>query len=463
MSSLRRRAICVQRARSIARSSIGGRASARTTAPASPGSTSSRSHASRSRTSARWKNAAAPDSRYGHGALLERGGDRLALAADRAHEHAHVLGRDVRRARPAARRRRRRPAPARARSRSARTRPRPPARRARVEPLLDPVRDRARRPRGRRRGSARRSGSSRSRRTTAASGHSARKSAMFFVDAPRKRWIAWSSSPAAVTLPCSATSSRSSRFWAKLVSWNSSTSTCRKRAPRRCADVRLGRAAAGTRAARGRRSRACPPRRACGRGRRRSRRTRARARPGSRGLAVLGQLRRPRRVVGGRDQLVLEPVDPLHDRAEQRARVAAQVVRGERQLVDPLEQHREPVGRGDGGGERVDAGLERLLAQQPRAERVERGDRQLLVGSARPTRASIRSRRSSAAAVENVSARIASGGVPCSASQAKRSTSVCVLPVPAPATISSGPPGWVTASCCAGVFSVTGTFVGYGG
>ena len=45
------------------RSSIGGRASARTTAPASPGSASSRSHASTSRTSARWKNAAAPTTR----------------------------------------------------------------------------------------------------------------------------------------------------------------------------------------------------------------------------------------------------------------------------------------------------------------------------------------------------------------------------------------------------------------
>ena len=65
MSSLRRRAIWMQRARSAARSSTGGRASARTTAPASPGSTSSRSHASTSRTSARWKNAAAPTSRNG--------------------------------------------------------------------------------------------------------------------------------------------------------------------------------------------------------------------------------------------------------------------------------------------------------------------------------------------------------------------------------------------------------------
>ena len=95
MSSLRRRAIWVQRARSIARSSTGGRASARTTAPASPGSTSSRSHASRSRTSARWKNAAAPASRCGTARSSSATADRLALVADRAHEHADVLGRDA--------------------------------------------------------------------------------------------------------------------------------------------------------------------------------------------------------------------------------------------------------------------------------------------------------------------------------------------------------------------------------
>ena len=65
MSSLRRRAIWMQRARSIERSSTGGRARARTTAPESPGSTRSRSQASTSRISARWKNAAAPISRYG--------------------------------------------------------------------------------------------------------------------------------------------------------------------------------------------------------------------------------------------------------------------------------------------------------------------------------------------------------------------------------------------------------------
>ena len=59
--------------------------------------------------------------------------------------------------------------------------------------------------------------------------------------------------------------------------------------------------------------------------------------------------------------------------AEQRARVAAEVVAAQRQLVDPLEQH-APAGRpaSTGVGERVEPGLERLVAQQPGAEAVER-------------------------------------------------------------------------------------------
>ena len=78
-------------------------------------------------------------------------------------------------------------------------------------------------------------------------------------------------------------------------------------------------------------------------------------------------------------------------------------------------------------------------------------------------RVSIRSRSASAAAGENVRTRMASAGVPWATSHAKRSTSTWVLPAPAPASTSSGPPGCATASCCAGVVSVTrGTFVGYG-
>ena len=63
MSRRRRRAICTQRARSTAPSSIGGRDRARTTAAASDGSTRSRSQASRSRTSGAPKKASTPRSR----------------------------------------------------------------------------------------------------------------------------------------------------------------------------------------------------------------------------------------------------------------------------------------------------------------------------------------------------------------------------------------------------------------
>ena len=61
MSSLRRRAIVVSRARSPERSSIGGRVSARAAAAESSGSASTRSQAIASRTSGRWKSAAGPE------------------------------------------------------------------------------------------------------------------------------------------------------------------------------------------------------------------------------------------------------------------------------------------------------------------------------------------------------------------------------------------------------------------
>ena len=90
------------------------------------------------------------------------------------------------------------------------------------------------------------------------------------------------------------------------------------------------------------------------------------------------------RVVLVRDELVLEAVDAGDDRAEQRARVAADVVRGERQLVDALEQHREPVGGRDRRGERVEPRLERLVVQQARAEAVDGRDGQLLEAAVEP-------------------------------------------------------------------------------
>ena len=50
----------------------------------------------------------------------------------------------------------------------------------------------------------------------------------------------------------------------------------------------------------------------------------------------------------------------------------------ERELVDALEQHRQPVGGRDGDDEGVEAGLERLVAQQARAEAVHGVDGKLL-------------------------------------------------------------------------------------
>ena len=76
----------------------------------------------------------------------------------------------------------------------------------------------------------------------------------------------------------------------------------------------------------------------------------------------------------GGDHLLLQPVDPRDEARQQRRRVAPDLVVAQRQLADPLEQQREPVGRRDGRQEGIDAGLERLVLQQARAERVEGRD-----------------------------------------------------------------------------------------
>ena len=208
-------------------------------------------------------------------------------------------------------------------------------------------------------------------RTTVACGHSASKSRRFLAAAPRRRWIAWSSSPAALTWPCSPASSRSSRPWAKFASCSSSTSTWRKRVGDPRAHARLGaQQAEGVEheVAEVARARLLQPAVVGG------------VDGGELALAVgLGAERlRPRAVVLVRDELVLEAVDAGDDRAEQLARVAADVVRGERQLVDPLEQHREAVRGRDRRRERVEPCLERLVVQDVRAEAVDGGDGELL-------------------------------------------------------------------------------------
>src|SRR5207302_5112161 len=83
-------------------------------------------------------------------------------------------------------------------------------------------------------------------------------------------------------------------------------------------------------------------------------------------------------VVRWRHHLVLEPVDPRDEAAQQRRRIAADLVTTESELVDVVEQEREPVRRRNRDEEGIDARLESLVAKQSRAEGVEGGDPELL-------------------------------------------------------------------------------------
>ena len=86
-------------------------------------------------------------------------------------------------------------------------------------------------------------------------------------------------------------------------------------------------------------------------------------------------------VVLGRDHLVLQPVDPGDEAGEQRRRVAADLVFAEGEVVDALQQERQAVGGRDGREEGIHTGLERLVVEQPQAERAERLHMKLLIGS----------------------------------------------------------------------------------
>jgi hypothetical protein len=90
------------------------------------------------------------------------------------------------------------------------------------------------------------------------------------------------------------------------------------------------------------------------------------------------QLGRPARDLLGGDHRVLEAIDPRDHRGQQRGRAALEVVPLQRELVDALEQHGEAVGGRDRDDERVEPGLERLVAQQPRAEAMDGVHRELL-------------------------------------------------------------------------------------
>ena len=197
-------------------------------------------------------------------------------------------------------------------------------------------RARARRPPRAARGRARRSGATRSRRTSSPAGSRCevrevlRRGAAEAVD--RLVVVAGGGEVAVV-----GASSRAAGL-GELGSWTSSTSTWRKRAPARARTCGFSRAARAPQheVARGRARR---PRRACGRARRRaSANSRSRSRPVVSPASVAAHAR-----ASAVDQLVLEPVDALDDRASS-APGCREVVQAQRQLVDVLEQHRQPVG-----------------------------------------------------------------------------------------------------------------------
>ena len=237
--------------------------------------------------------------------------------------------------------------------------------------LGDAVRDRLGDRAGGGRGRARGSGGSPRAAPPCAAGHSASKSRRFLAAAPRRRWIAWSSSPAALTCPCSPCEQPHQQALGevRVLQLVDEQVAIARRDPR--AHVRLR-----AQHAEGIEQQVAEVERP----RLLEHAVVGRVDGGELALAVgLGAERpRPRRVVLVRDQLVLEAVDAADDRAQQGARVAADVVRGERQLVDALEQHRDAVGGRDGRGERVEPRLERLVVQQPRAEVVHGRDGQLL-------------------------------------------------------------------------------------
>ena len=142
----------------------------------------------------------------------------------------------------------------------------------------------------------------------------------------------------------------------------------------------------------------------------------------------------------GRVRAGLHLVDLLQQAGQQAGRVAADLVAAQRQLVEPVEQQRQPLGRAEDVEEGVEARRGRVLAQQPLAELFPGADPELLEG--RSSSASTRSRSRWAVARVEARTRMRSGAMPSSARRAKRRARTSVLPVPASPISSSGPSRW---------------------
>ncbi len=93
-------------------------------------------------------------------------------------------------------------------------------------------------------------------------------------------------------------------------------------------------------------------------------------------LALLGPVAKP----AGADSLGLQGVDSPQQAGEQARRVAADLVPPEGQVVQMVEEQRQPIREPDGREEGVESRLQGVLAQQPPGGRLVGGDPELLVG-----------------------------------------------------------------------------------
>ncbi len=112
------------------------------------------------------------------------------------------------------------------------------------------------------------------------------------------------------------------------------------------------------------------------------------------GTGAFGEAGRP-------DAVRLERVDPRQQPGQQAGRVAADLVAAQRQLVEAVEQHRQPLGGAEDVEEGVEPGRLGVLAQEPLAERLPGADPELLEGPLEQRLDASRSRR----AVARVEAR----------------------------------------------------------
>ncbi len=101
----------------------------------------------------------------------------------------------------------------------------------------------------------------------------------------------------------------------------------------------------------------------------------AAGRPPLGGAGPVAQLGRP-------DSLRLQRVDALEQTREQTRRIAADLVAAKGQLVEPVEQHGQPIRRPRQLEEGIDPGLERILAKQSLGEARPGLDPDLLGGTA---------------------------------------------------------------------------------